>query len=816
MKKILVDQSHDELLCWELSKEEREADSWQILHGILAEQQEKLGWEVITHPPEGKSLNQNLQENEYDLLVLFAPKKSLNIEEVETIIDFVQKGKSLLFVYDYNCLWHQTNQPNQNTINQLLEFFGLRVEQLLSRRPDEVFYLHPHYLGSEVHRLSTYKPVYFKTLNNLPYSPYVVATLPETNKPFLVTVDVNPGRVLVIGDYVLFGDKKIKEKDNQKFVLNAFRWLTYQNAIDCSNASIKAEVPYGRRTKFSITLSNPHQERLEHIHCLLESDSNAFISNPHIEIRSLPPGSKTQLMWVVEPQKLGEQNLRLTIDFPNQTDACSIFLDTVAQFQCVPDAEIDLVFQNRKGEAQELIETGVPFEVQAVTRWANDAKQIPLHLELKCPLSHMLVEQMDVNRWRLTVLDEGDWKITLQAKEIDQQVTRLVHGYPSTKSKITTIERDVVARLVAEVHHKVSQIRLDFDTDVMHKIAFRLLTPDEQVRLLYQANVREHLLEALNVARSTTQRFAPLVDELLHYIAPSYSPVHGCCIPYDPKLADRLAKANPTRKENLAYNLLCMDEDDHYGQAWLEGNIAALLLHEKYGHGFFYTQTTIGKQLAILYQHGFLRDVDYEYLQFPYPQSLQAKYKKAIQALSDSTLIVNEGFATWMELSLLQRLSGHLGLTVYRRKEFLFKDTMLETLKGSSDYFKRSTEYQLSSKSKYEEGWQYLNSIQSFFGSDYGPKCAIQAVIKATDINFGITECAGQVQFGLEPETIENALLKAVNDDARADMRLKHIAIVLYEFQQPIREKQELLKCYRECLHSACPLNKIVAERLGW
>jgi hypothetical protein len=813
VKKILIDQSHDELLRLGVSQEEREVDSWQILRDTLEAQKDKFGWEVITHPSEEKPLNEKLQEDEYDVLVLFAHKTSLTLPEVDEITYFVQTGKSLLFAYDYNSLWYQQYQQKQNSSNQLLESFGLRVEQLLSRRPDEVFHLRPHYLSSEVHRLSTYKPVYFKTLNN---SPYIVATLPETHKPFLVAVDVNPGRVLAIGDYVLFGDQQINKKDNKKFILNAFRWLTYQNSLDCGDANIKAEVLYGQTATFSITLSNPHQQRLERIHCLLESDTGVVIQNQHTEIRSIPPAGKTQLMWVVEPQKLGWQNLRLTIDFPNQTDTPSVFLDTAAEFQCIPNAELDLVFRNRKGKVQELVETGVTFEVQAVTRWATDAKKIPLQFELKCPLSHISVEQIDVSHWRLTVLDEGDWKITLQAKEIDQQVTRLVHAYPSAKSKIAAIEQDVVAPLADEVRRKVSQLRREFDIDVMRQIRFGLFTPEEQVRLLYQAHVREHLLEALSVARSTTQRFLPLVDELLRYIAPSYSPVHGCCIPYDPKLAAHLVKANPTCEERLAYNFLCMDEDERYGQAWLEGNIAALLIHEKYGHGFFYTQTTIGKQLAILYRHGLLRNVDYEYLQFPYPQSVHEKYGKAIQALNDSTLIVNEGFATWLELSVLHRLSGHLSQTVYRRKEFLFKDTKLEDLKKSSGYFQRQNAYQPSCKSRYEEGWHYLESIQNLFGPDYGPKCAVQAVIKATDINFGIIECDGQVQFGLEAEKLEEALLQSVNDDARADMRLKRIELVLYEFQQQIKEEQERLKCDRECLHSECPLNKIVAERLGW
>lgn len=817
VKKILFDLSHDELLQDNTSQEKQQGDSWGIMRNqVLEAQKDKFGWEVIIHDSTEKKLHEKLQEDEPDVLVLMAPKKHLDFEEVYKIIDFVKSGKSLLFAYDYNCLWHQQYEEKQNTTNLLLESFGLQVEQLLSRRPKEVFHLHPHYLSSEVHRLSTDKPVYFKSLND---SAYILANLPESNKPFLATVDLSPGRVIAIGDYVLFSNRQIKEKDNEKFILNAFRWLTYTNPLDCNDAYIETEVTYGKTGKYSITLSNPHQKRLERVNCLLESDTGVLIHNPEIEIRSIPPGGKTQVIWEIEPQKLGKQNLRLTIDFHDKNESLfndSLFLDYAGEFKCVPDAEIDLVFRNPQGEAQELIETGIPFEIQAVTRWANNAKQTPLKLEIQYPLAHTRVEQIDTSRWQLTVLDEGQWKITLQAKEINQQVTRLIHAYPSAKSKIAGIEQDIVSPLISEVHRKVCQIRPEFDASEIQHIAFRLFTPEEQVRLLYQGNVTEHLLEAISTARTTTQRFLPLVDELLGYIAPSYSPIHGCCIPYEPKLAAHLAKANPTRKEYLAYNFLCMDGNDRYGQTWLEGNVAALLLHEKYGHGFFYTQTTIGKQLAILYRHGFLRNVDYEYMQFPYPQSLQEKYGKAIRALNDSTLIVNEGFATWLELTVLNRMSGQFNQTVYRRKEFLFKDTSLETLKISSDYFQRQDAYKPLSKSKYEAGWQYLESIESLFGPDFGPKCAVQAVIKATDVNLGIIECGGQVQFGLEAESVEYALINAESDDARTDMRLKRIEIVLREFQERIKEEQERLKCNKECLHSECPLNRIVSERLGW
>ena len=91
-------------------------------------------------------------------------------------------------------------------------------------------------------------------------------------------------------------------------------------------------------------------------------------------------------------------------------------------------------------------------------------------------------------------------------------------------------------------------------------------------------------------------------------------------------------------------------------------NLAAYLLHEKYGHGYFYTHTELGRQLGILYRHGFIRKVDSDRLPAPYPQSVYLEYAEAVEALSHSAIIVNEGLAAWIELSTLQKL--HLSLVV--------------------------------------------------------------------------------------------------------------------------------------------------------
>lgn len=763
-----------------------------------------------------KSFIQSLAESQ--VLVLGAPRQPFNRDEIDAIINFVRQGCSLLVAHSYESLWWQEKNCSNSNVNRLLESFGLNIKQLLNWTNNQVdtAHLRPHYLSSSVNRLIVKEPTCLEKLNNIPY---VAATIPEVGKPFLTAVEVGKGRVVAIGDFAIFGDRYIHRNDNQELALNIFRWLSRLNTLDFHDAHFNSEVRYGQTANFSIVLENPHRQRLEYIRCLLESDSSAFILEPVQQIRSLPPYGKTQLQWTVEPQRLGTQNLRLTVDF-EKFDYDSLFLDSVAQFTCVPNAEIELIFLNRQEQTPGVVETGIPFDVQARIRWADGAKPIPFQLDLKCPLSHVVGEPIEQNdetcRWRLTALDAGDWTITLEAKQLNQKITRLVHALPSIQDQISTIERDIIRPQEAEIRLHMSLLRCDFDAAAIQSIPFRLLTPEAQARLLEPPRAQEHLLEVLQAARIETFRNRPLVEELLLSIAPSYSSIHGCCIPYDPKLADHLVENHAPYEENLAYNLAGIEGDDRYGQVWLQQNMAALLLHEKYGHGFFFTQTTLGRQLAILEHHSLVSESDEaEHLNSPYLRNLYQEYKEVIQILQHSAITVNEGFATWVELTVLPRLGGLLGQAVYRRRDFLFnRNNSLEYLAEDSLYFQKFKPWR---SSKYREGCELLDLIQGYFGPDCGPKCAVQATIKAADVDVGITEVNGQVQFGLEPEELEEALLdEEQGNDARAGIRLRDIHAVLREHSEEIREEQKRLQCHRNCLHSECPVNKMVREKLGW
>ncbi len=817
MIKILFDESHKELLRSQEIPDDEEIDTWGKLRATLTE----ISCEITPYPESenGKAELTEEELNSYKVLVLAAPREPFSNTEIEAISNFVEEGNSLLIAQCYQSL----EDENTPTINLLLEKFGLRTKLLLTNPPSEIHatQFKPHYISAEINRLVVTEPVYLETLDK---QPRVVADFPRTGKAFLAAVETkNRGRLVAIGDFVIFGDKKIELGDNKNLVLNIFKWLTKQNSLECFDAQFETRIWYGETGTFSISFSNPNSKRLENINCLLESDAGAVISEPEQRIRSLPANGQTHLRWDFEPQKLGSQTLRLTIDFPEKTNYSPLFFDVAAEFQCVPNAKIDLINLNLQQQQLELVETGVPFEMQGVVRWASGAKQVPLKLQLKAksliaPIVVEPMQQKELDRWQITVFDEGDWEVHLQIVDLDQSIIRrFIRAYPSPQKQINDVETNILIPLAANVYHQVSQLRKELVAPEVQEILFRLLTPENYIHLLEPANTREEMLEVLQAARQEEEENIPLVQYILENIAPIYSVIHGCCIPYDPKLAEHLVdvvEQNPLYEEHIAYNFLSINGDERFGKTWLSQNITALLLHEKYGHGFFYSQTRLGQQIAILYRHGLVPNQHKEQLLSPYPRLLYTEYELVIKWIFQSAIIVNEGFATWLELYILPRISEIIGQATYRHRDFLFsRDSSMVESAENSDYFKKSQPQRVS---KYREGCEYLELIQGYFGENCGPKCAVQAMLKATDINLGITEYDGQVRFGLDVHQLKDALIKDDRKDARADERLRSIHEVLREHQVEILEKQQKLQCNRSCLHAECPVNVIISAKLNW
>jgi len=549
----------------------------------------------------------------------------------------------------------------------------------------------------------------------------------------------------------------------------------------------------------------------------LESDAGALISEPTVKIRSIPPGGQIWLQWSVEPQQLGRQSLSLTIDWPRGKKEAPLFFDRFVEFHCAAHATLELRTVDAQGAVRDQFDLNQPFVVEGRVQWQDGAKIVSVETDLRylrSKLGCVRRENVDgLDRWHLEGIVPGDYRLTYQIVGTEQSTTLSVRLRESLRDQIARIHQDVVEPLDAEASRLTSRIREEFASERVRSIPFRLLTPEEYVKTLYPAEESQRLSAALVAARREEMQNLPLLKELLVNLAPVYSPVVGCCVPFDPELARWWADLHPLLEENILQNFVYMTD---YDESWLLQNLAAYILHEKYGHGFFYEQTRLGQQLSILYRHGLLRKADAKYLPFPHPRKFYENEhgRQAIEALSHGVIILNEGFAAWVELQFLPQMSTEIRPAAYRRKVFLMeKDRGLDTIARKSEYFKRFPNLQ---PSRYQEGYDWLTFIQGYSDDPWAPKCVVQVVIKAADVHLGITEVEGTIQFGMSARDMERALLEDERDDTRCDMRLRRIHSVLREHQNRLRADQRRLQCHRECLHPECPVNAIIAEKLNW
>lgn len=732
------------------------------------------------------------------ILVLAAPTCPLERSEVQAITTFVEKGGSLLVAVNNESLY-KLQQDSSGTFNDLMATFGLKFKQLLRYPPDEILDFIPHYLSSEINRCFFAEPAYLEILEDKPdkllYPPSVIARLPDTQEPcFVASEMVGSGRIVAISDYIFLTEEYLKYGNNRELVLNIFRWLASQNYLDLFDAKIDSEVMHGEVTTFSITLSNPNTRRIEFINCLLEAKAGVEVFEPQEKIiRSIAPYEETTLLWQVKPIELGKRTLKLSVESLKSSKNQPLFFDQVVQFTCVPNVEIDLVIQNHHDNIPERLEVGKPVEVKAVFRQKSGVSASPLQLTLNTNSSNLTIEPLEQSgmsyRWRLTPRETGEGAIALKVDGIEHKISRLIQVRPSIQSQMADIRKNILRPLQDEIAWKVESLGTDLSVEAIRQIPFQVCSPEDLAHALYSGTALEELLEVLRVVRTEKYENLPLLRRLLLNIAPTFLPSQGCLIPYDPDLANHLARQYPAYKDHLAQNFLCLDGSDEAG---IKQNLASLILHEQYGHGSFFTHTTLGKQLAILQQHEMTRDADTKKMRSPYPRKLYEEYRTAIKALWDSTVIVNEGFATWLELTILPLLSGVAGQAVHSRRDFLFNnDKSLALLARDSEYFKHFPAFR---SSRYQEGCELFQRIQNFWKHPYGIQSVVAAMIIIADIDTGIAEISHQIQIALTSEQFENSMLSVAEFDVRADERLRHLYSVLRQYYDKEETKAKKLQ----------------------
>jgi len=184
-----------------------------------------------------------------------------------------------------------------------------------------------------------------------------------------------------------------------------------------------------------------------------------------------------------------------------------------------------------------------------------------------------------------------------------------------------------------------------------------------------------------------------------------------------------------------------------------------IIIHEKFGHGFFYQNTTLGKKLLELEYHRKGLQLLMEEL-----EEISNSYALGVQWLCMSISIPNEGFAVWITLKTLEKLieiSEHdqqfiqqLQLEIKNIKEMMVESNSLNI---THDYF--SLKYETPIVNPYARGYDLFSQIED----KYGEKCVSKALEIATDVS-------------LTRRQISRMLNTVKNDKNCADKRLEKIA----------------------------------------
>lgn len=774
--KILFSQAHKEQL---VIAEDAEGESqFSLLRQALT------GSEYVTDYTTDILTPNQLADAQ--ILVVGAPRSDFRPEEIDAVKQFVQAGGGLLLVSNAKTMINPPSNLNQ----KMAEMTGLQFQEYLNYPITFLQVFQPHYITANVNRIKVGK-VASLTISD---GARPLALTKATRQTVMACANVECGRVVAIGDVGWLTDDLLAVESNEQLVVNAFHWLAARNAIDIEQVVIPETVEWGQPAKVDLYLRNSDAEARLQVECVLESDADAIIERTP-KSRSIPPGKPTRMRWTVRPQFLGEQELRLSVHIDGDTP---LFFDQLPEMCCLAPGYFTLKIEDKAGKLKTDFETGDYFTVEGVFHWAAEKEQLPCQLELQ--LDDGLIERgyeqgNDVSRWHLQATAAGTHKLTLRLAETGQSLPALVTVSSSALNRLAEIRAAYVYPLEAEIAERLRQVDESLSHTQIQRQPFKILSPEEFVQEVYKGEAAQWLRGVLAAARREQWYNPELLDLVLIYIAPTYLSNRGSVIPYDPGLASHLAQLHPAQRRYIEYSLLASEESEEVN---IKQKIAAYLLHEKFGHGFFYTQTRLGQQLSILQRHDSPKKSD---------------ENKAIKLIEDSAIIAHEGFAAWLELTFLGKLDREVRQVVEPRKILLIEDAtgLYGREREEGGFFQV---FPSRFDSRYREGFEYLD----FIGKKFGLRCAVRLFLLATCIEFGITEdIQGRPQF--EAERIKQLLREPEKPDWHSHSRLHKITELLYNDSNNSKEAETLVRqqyCPDDCRQSGCPLEAFITERLEW
>lgn len=778
--KILFSHGHGERLA--LADTTKEKSKFSALHQMLDDAEYHL--ERVPAPLSSERLASA------QVLVLGAPEDDLTVEEAGVIKEFVEEGGALLLLVDGETPVHLLSELS----SMLLDTAGLALGEYHNYPPTHLQAFRPHYVTAGVRKVQVDRTACLEVAGD---SSVPLGWTKTAQRILMACAEPKRGRMLVGSDLNWLEDRLLPSHDNERLAANVFDWLARRNVIDVSEVTVPDTVKWGEPARLVLHLRNDRPLGRPEVECVLESDADALIDEPIRKLRSIPPDTSTKMLWTVHPQILGDQKLRLKIHVNEQE---SLYFDDLPILRCLAPGYLTLEIKNAAGKQRTSFQTGDCFTAEGAFHWDGEDQET-YHLGLETEeglICRGYEEGHSVGRWHLEAVSPGRHKLTLSLVETEQSLPAMVGVKPSVADRRHEIRAAYVYPLDAEIAERLRQIDARLSQRKIRQQPFTVLSPEAFVQEVYAEKDALWLQGVLAAVRREQYQNFELLDLFLTHIAPTYLPSRGTFVPYDPTLATELVELHPTDRRYLEYNLLQTEESEDIA---IKQNVAAYLLHEKYGHGFFYIETRLGQQLTLLLRHELFGQK---------PERKGESYRTIAKDIKDSATIVNEGFATWLELTFLGKLDREIRQAVYPRRVLLIEEaTGLHSRQRSSDFFEA---FPPRFDSPYREGFEYLD----FIGKKLDPRCAIRAFLIATDIDLCIAENdRGHLEFELEPVRIQERLFGS-DPDWRSQARLHMMAELVYN---SIDETRTLLRehhCPTDCRRSGCPFGNFVVEELDW
>jgi len=718
------------------------------------------------------------------IVVISYLSEDLNKEQNADLLQFVRQGGGLLLLTNYEDL-----PEYMECLDKLIEDIGFDNREYFNYKIGRINNFSPHYITANVGHVSVNNLSVVSPKNKNKALP--LAYTQWTKLPMISYNEVEQGRVVVIGDMLIFCDRLIDSDSNITLAKNVIQWLAKRNPIDIKDIEINQEIQYGQKGTLIINLQNIHEDRRIEAECVLESDADALIDEPVRKIRSIPSGTRTRMQWQVKPQIFGNQSLRLVIHAEDE----SLYFDQLPEMHCLVPGYMTMEIRDDSGKPKTKFETGSYFTVTGHFHWTSQANQIPFKMELK-PGNGLAIRDYNEEKgvWKLKALNLGEYDISLKIAETGQEQTVRISVTRSTADQIKELYIKYVYPLDAEIAERLKQVDERLGDDEIKSQTFEILTPKEHVKKVYDNAL--WLKDVIDSANREIWYNPDLLDLVLIHICPTYKPNKGTFIPYAPDMASNLAELFSSERKRLEYNLLSLKESNEVN---VKQNIATYLLHEKYGHGFFYCKTMVGRQLAILDKFGVFDKNNEQY----------EDYTEVAKLIDDSCVITSEGFGAWMELAFLSELDRDVRHAAHPRYLFLIRGAK-GLYRANSEFFRN---FPSKYRSRYREGFEHFDIIER----KYNKRCAVRAFFLANQIDFGISETIeGELRFEISPSEIENGLLEKENSRWHSHVRLSKITDILYDYSDKIESHVRKQFGYLDEHQHYCPVEKLIREKLNW